>query len=59
MEDTRRKLEKKRGRLQKLLDARSKAPCDTRHLSAGDVQREQEIEDLESEIAALERKLGV
>ena len=57
MEELKWELEKKQSRLQKLLDAKSKANCDTRHLTAGDIQREEEIEDLETEIAELEKKL--
>ena len=49
---------KKKARLQRLLDSRSESTCDTdtRHLSAADIRREQEIEDLEDEIKQLERK---
>ena len=57
MDDTKYELEKKQVRLQKLLNARSEANCDTRNRTADDVKREQEIEDLESEIEALEKKL--
>ena len=51
-------LEQKKERLQKLLDSRSKSACDTdtRHLSAADIRREQEIEELEDEIKALEKQ---
>jgi|APSaa5957512622_1039677.scaffolds.fasta_scaffold344196_2 hypothetical protein len=54
MEQTKSELEKKKARLEELLVTRSEASCDTRHLSPADVQREQEIEDLEDEIAELE-----
>ena len=54
MEEATSELGKLKARLQELLDARSKASCDTRHLSPADVKREQEIEDLEEEIAELE-----
>jgi hypothetical protein len=47
-------LEAKKERLASLLESKSKANCDTRHLSPADIQREQEIEDLEDEIKALE-----
>lgn len=57
MEDLKEKLEAKREKLKALLESRSKANCDTRHLSAADIQREEEIEDLEDEIAVLEKKL--
>jgi hypothetical protein len=57
MNDTKYELEKKQVRLQKLLRARSDANCDTRNRTADDVKREQEIEDLETEIEALEKKL--
>ena len=51
-------LEQKRARLKKLLDSRSESTCDadTRHLSAADIRREQEIEDLEEEIKVLEKQ---
>ena len=51
-------LTKKQNRLKALLDARSEASCNTRNQSATDVQREAEIEELEEEIAALEKKLA-
>ena len=57
MNDDKWELEKKQKRLQVLLDTRTKANCDTRHLSATDMAREEEIEDLEAAIAALEQKL--
>ena len=57
MNDDKWELEKKQKRLQVLLDTRTKANCDTRHLSATDIEREEEIEDLEAAIAALEQKL--
>ena len=47
-------LDVKKARLESLLESRSKASCDTRHLSAADMRREEEIEDLEDEIKALE-----
>ena len=56
MEETKTELEKKKARLQQLIDSRSEAPCDTRHLSAADLKREQEIEDLEEEIADLQKQ---
>ena len=55
MEETKNELQEKKSRLAELLESKSKASCDTRHLSASDVQREQEIEDLEDEIAELEK----
>jgi hypothetical protein len=55
MEETKNELQEKKSRLAELLESKSKANCDTRHLSASDVQREQEIEDLEGEIAELEK----
>ena len=55
MEETKNELQEKKSRLAELLESKSKASCDTRHLSASDVQREQEIEDLEGEIAELEK----
>ena len=57
MEDTRSELDRKKSRLDALLDQRSKANCDTRHLSAADLKREQEIEDLEEEVRELQKKL--
>ena len=48
-------LEQKRARLAVLVETRSKANCDTRHLSAADISREEEIEQLEDEIAKLEK----
>jgi hypothetical protein len=56
MADKKTELEKKKKRLDQLIESRSKANCDTRHLSPADVQREQEIEELEDEIASLEQK---
>ena len=49
-------LEEKKARLDSLKGSRSDAPCetDTRHLSEADIRREQEIEELEDEIKALE-----
>ena len=47
-------LDVKKARLESLLESKSKASCDTRHLSAADMRREEEIEDLEDEIKALE-----
>jgi hypothetical protein len=47
-------LEVKKARLEFLLESRSKASCDTRNLTAADMKREEEIEDLEDEIKALE-----
>jgi hypothetical protein len=54
MADVKSELEEKKARLRALLESRSKANCDTRHLSAADMHREEEIEDLEDEIKALE-----
>ena len=56
MEDTKAEIEVKKLRLAELLESKSKASCDTRHLSPADVKREQEIEELEDEIAKLEKK---
>ncbi len=47
-------LEAKKARLQTLLESRSKANCDTRNMTSADVRREEEIEELEDEIKALE-----
>ena len=57
MENLKDTIEDKKGKLRTLLESKSKANCDTRHLSASDIQREEAIEDLEDEIAALEKKL--
>ena len=57
MEETKWDLEKKQVRLQKLLDARSAANCTDGTRTAGDIEREEEIEDLEIEIKQLEAKL--
>ena len=57
MENLKEKIEDRKEKLRTLLESKSKANCDTRHLSAADIQREEEIEDLEEEIAALEKKL--
>ena len=57
MNDAKYDLEKKQGQLTKLLKIRSDANCDTRNRTAADVQREQEIEELESDIEALEKKI--
>ena len=54
MENEKSELEVKKARLKFLLESKSKANCDTRHLTAADMQREEEIEDLEDEIKALE-----
>ena len=51
-------LSAKKLRLKELLDSQSKANCDTRHLSASDIQREEEIEEVENAIAALEAKVA-
>jgi len=56
MEDIHRQIERKRDRLKLLLEQRSKANCDTRHLSPSDIKREEEIEELEEEIAEMEEK---
>ena len=56
MEDIKSELEAKKTKLRELLESKSKANCDTRHLSAADVRREQEIEDLEEEISQIEKK---
>ena len=52
-----KQLDEKKGRLKGLLDSKSRANCDTRHLSPADIRREQEIENLEGEIADLEKEL--
>ena len=57
MNDLKFDLEKKQGQLIKLLKIRSDANCDTRNRTAADVQREQEIEELEADIEALEKKI--
>lgn len=57
MKDTKQELAEKKDKLKALLESKSKASCDTRHLSSADIKREQEIEDLESDIAALEKNL--
>ena len=57
MKDAKQELAEKKERLRVLLESKSKASCDTRHLSPADIRREQEIEDLESEIADVEEKL--
>lgn len=57
MENAKTELETKKRRLAELLESKSKANCDTRHLSPADVKREQEIEDLEGEIEALQKKV--
>ena len=57
MNDVKYELEKKQGRLRKLLDIRSEANCDTRNRTAADVEREQEIEELEDDIEELETKI--
>ena len=57
MENLKEKIKDRKEKLRTLLESKSKANCDTRHLSAADIQREEEIEDLEDEIAALEKKL--
>ena len=49
-------LQEKKDQLKTLIETRSKAGCDTRHLSASDIQREEEIEDLEEKIQELEQK---
>ena len=54
MSSNKSELEEKKARLQTLLESRSQANCDTRHLTAADVRREEEIEELEDEIQALE-----
>ena len=56
MADMSADLEEKKAKLSQLLDSKSKANCDTRNLTAADIQREEEIEDLEEEIAKLEKK---
>jgi hypothetical protein len=56
MADISADLKEKKAKLAQLLDNKSKATCDTRNLSAADIQREEEIEDLEEEIAKLEKK---
>lgn len=56
MADISAALEEKKAKLAQLLDNKSKANCDTRSLTAADIQREEEIEDLEEEIAKLEKK---
>lgn len=57
MEDLKTELESKKEKLRTLLESKSKANCDTRNLSAADIQREEEIEELEEAITALEKKL--
>lgn len=57
MADINTELEENRAKLAQLLDNKSKANCDTRNLTAADIQREEEIEDLEEEIAKLEKNL--
>jgi hypothetical protein len=57
MNDLKWDLEKKQGELNKLLKIRSDANCDTRNRTAADVQREQEIEELENDIETLEKKI--
>lgn len=54
MANEKSELEAKKARLESLLESRSSASCDTRHLSAADIRREEEIEDLEDEIKVLE-----
>ena len=55
MEDNAAALAERRARLKELLESRSQANCDTRHLSAADMKREEEIEELEEEISKLEK----
>ena len=56
MADEKLDLEKMKEKLAGLLEARSAANCNTRHLSASDIMREEEIEELEEEIALLEKQ---
>jgi hypothetical protein len=58
MNDTRAALAEKKARLSTLVEQRSKANCDTRHLSPADMKREQEIEELEEQIEELEKRAG-
>jgi hypothetical protein len=58
MASPRTELVQKKERLALLVEQRSKANCDTRHLSPADIKRETDIEELEEEILALEKKLG-
>lgn len=58
MESQRIDLARKRERLAALLEQRSRANCDTRHLSPSDLKRETDIEDLEEQVQTLEKKLG-
>jgi hypothetical protein len=51
-------LSEKKTRLSVLVDQRSKANCDTRHLSPADMKHGQEMEDREEQIGELAKKAG-
>ncbi len=57
MSDVKKDVEAKRRKLESLIDARNKANCDTRNRTQADIKREQTIEDLQDQIAVLERRL--
>jgi hypothetical protein len=57
MKGLKEQLEAKRVRLDRLVKARSQAYCATVLSNEADVQRETEIEELEEEIASLEKEL--
>ena len=58
MMDAKKELETKRTELEQLLEARNKANCDTRDLTAADIRREEQIEDLQERIQVLEKQLS-
>ena len=57
MENLEAQIERKRGRLESLRGARSKANCSAHSSSAADLRRQEEIEELEEEISKLEKRL--
>ncbi len=57
MTEVEKDIKEKQARLEKLVKARSKAYCSTVLSSEADVLRENEIEELEEEIQALQQKL--
>ena len=59
MTEIEKELQEKKSKLAELIRSRSDANCASKYSSEQDVQRETEVEDLEDEIKALEKKIRV